>query len=75
MSKVLHIKDAYFKIPDKCKDDFACAITMLGISLQRNHSTLEGMNELYEQIKVSEFLAYDEQECLVSCKVEEYELF
>ena len=22
MGKVLHIKDAYFKIPDKCKDDF-----------------------------------------------------
>ena len=36
MSKVLHIKDAYFKIPDKCRDDFGCAITLLGVALQRS---------------------------------------
>ena len=48
MSKVLHIKDAYFKIPDKCKDDFGCAITMLGLYLQRNDMKLDKMNQAYE---------------------------
>ena len=48
ISKVLHIKDAYFKIPEKCKDDFGCAIVLLGIYLQRNNLTLDDMNKLYE---------------------------
>lgn len=69
MSKVLHIKDAYFKIPDKCKDDFGCAITLLGVVLQRNGMTLEEMNEIYENTKVSDFLEDDKQECLLSCDV------
>ena len=72
MGKVLHIKDAYFKIPDKCKDDFGCAITLLGMVLQRNGLTLEEMNKLYEDTeRVSDFLADDEQVCLLSCSIEE----
>lgn len=73
MRKVLHIKDAYFKIPDKCKDDFGCAITLLGVVLQRSGMTLEGMNELYANMEVANFLEDDEQECLLSCDVKKYE--
>lgn len=69
MSKVLHIKDAYFKISDKCKDDFACAITLLGMALQRNGMTLEEMNKLYENTELAEFMEDDKQECLLSCEV------
>lgn len=69
MSKVLHIKDAYFKIPDKCKDDFGCAITLLGVVLQRSGVTLEEMNELYADMEVANFLEDDKQECLLSCDV------
>ena len=70
MRKVLHIKDAYFKIPDKCKDDFGCAITLLGLVLQRSGLTLEEMNKLYEDTDVSDFLNDDEQKCLLSCSIE-----
>lgn len=70
MSKVLHIKDAYYKIPDKCKDDFGCAITLLGLVLQRSGLTLEEMNKLYEDTNVSDFLNDDEQKCLLSCSIE-----
>ena len=70
MGKVLHIKDAYFKIPEKAKDDFGCAITMLGIYLQRNNLTLDDMNKVYEDTDVSDFLNDDEQKCLLSCSVE-----
>ena len=70
MSKVLHIKDAYFKIPDKCKDDFGCAITLLCLVLQRSGLTLEEMNKLYEDTNVSDFLNDDEQKCLLSCSIE-----
>ena len=71
MGKVLHIKDAYFKIPEKCKDDFACAITMLGFYLQRNNLTLDDMNKDYEGIdSISEFLMDDGKKCLISCDVE-----
>ena len=69
MSKVLHIQDCYFKIPNKCKDDFGCAITLLGVVLQRNGMTLEEMNKLYESIEITEFLEDDKQECLLSCDV------
>ena len=71
MSKVLHIKDAYFKIPEKCKDDFACAITMLGIYLQKNNQALDDMNKVYADTDVSEFLKDNEQKCLLSCIIEE----
>lgn len=69
MSKVLHIKDAYFKIPDKCKDDFGCAITLLGVMLQRNGVALEEMNEIYRNTQILDFLEDDKQECLMSCDV------
>lgn len=72
MGKVLHIKDAYFKIPDKCKDEFGCAIIMLGLYLQRNDMKLDKMNQAYEDTeRVSDFLMDDEQKCLLSCSVEE----
>lgn len=70
MGKVLHIKDAYFKIPEKSKDDFAYAITMLGIYLQRNNLTLNDMNKLYKDTDVSEFLIDDEQMCLLYCDID-----
>ena len=70
ISKVLHIKDAYFKIPEKCKDDFGCAIVLLGIYLQRNNLTLDDMNKLYELKNIPAFLVDDEQECLMSVCVE-----
>ena len=62
MSKVLNINDAYFKIPDKCKDDFGCATTLCGV-------ILEGMNEIYINTEITDFLADDKQECLLSCDV------
>lgn len=71
MGKVLHIQDAYFKIPEKCKDDFACAITMLGIYLQKNNLTLNDMNKMYTATDVTDFLNDDEQKCLLSCNVED----
>ena len=74
MGKVLHIKDAYFKIPDKCKDDFGCAITMLGLYLQRNDMKLDDANRMYKNTDVStdvsEFLIDDEQMCLLSCEID-----
>lgn len=71
MGKVLHIKDAYFKIPEKCKDNFACAITLLGVYLQRNNLTLGDMNKDYKETdSISDFLMDDEKKCLVSCSVE-----
>ena len=71
MGKVLHIKDAYFKSPEKCKDDFACAITMLGVYLQRNNLTLDDMNKDYESTyRISDFLMDDKKQCLLSCDVE-----
>ena len=71
MGKVLHIKDAYFKIPEKCKDDFACAITMLGIYLQKNNLTLDDMNKDYESTyRISDFLMDDKKQCLLSCDFE-----
>ena len=74
MGKVLHIKDAYFKIPDKCKDDFGCAITMLGLYLQRNDMKLDDANRMYKNTDVStdvsEFLIDDEQMCLLSCDID-----
>lgn len=71
MSKILHIKDAYFKIPEKRKDDFGCAITLLGMYLQRNYLTMDEMNKRYKDTDVSGFLMDDEQKCLLYCSVEE----
>lgn len=36
MGKILHIKDAYFELPEKCKDDIGCMVTLLGIFLQQS---------------------------------------
>ena len=41
MSNILHIKDAYFELPEKCKDDIGCMITLLGIHLQQNKDVSE----------------------------------
>lgn len=41
MSKILHIKDAYFELPDKCKDDIGCMVTLLGMHLQQNKDVSE----------------------------------
>ena len=40
MCKVLHIKDAYFELPEKCKDDIGCMVTLLGMHLQRDEQSL-----------------------------------
>ena len=40
MSNILHIKDAYFELPEKCKDDMGCMVTMLGMHLQRDEQSL-----------------------------------
>lgn len=40
MGKVLHIKDAYFESPEKCKDDIGCMVTLLGLHLQRDEQSL-----------------------------------
>ena len=39
MSKILHIKDAYFELPEKCKNDIGCMVTLLH-RLTRAHSPL-----------------------------------
>lgn len=40
MGKILHIKDAYFELPEKCKDDIGCMVTLLGMHLQRDKQRL-----------------------------------
>ena len=40
MSKILHIKDAYFELPEKCKDDIGCMVILLGIHLQQDKQRL-----------------------------------
>lgn len=34
-------KDAYFELPEKCKDDIGCMVTLLGMYLQRNKDVSE----------------------------------
>lgn len=41
MSNILHIKDAYFELPDKHNDDIGCMVTLLGLHLQQNKDVLE----------------------------------
>lgn len=41
MGKVLHIKDTYFELPEKCKDDIGCMVTLLGMHLQQNKDVSE----------------------------------
>lgn len=40
MGKILHIKDAYFELPEKCKDDIGCMVTLLGMHLQKDKQRL-----------------------------------
>lgn len=40
MGKVLHIKDAYFELPEKHNDDIGCMVTLLGMYLQRDKQRL-----------------------------------
>lgn len=35
------LKDAYFELPEKCKDDIGCMATLLGIHLQQNKDASE----------------------------------
>ncbi len=51
MGKVLHIKDAYFELPEKCKDDMGCMVTLLGMHLQRDEQSLSK--------------ASDDEECII----------
>lgn len=39
--KVLHIKDAYFELPEKHNDDIGCMVTLLGLRLQQNKDNSE----------------------------------
>lgn len=41
MAQILHIKDAYFELPEKCKDDIGCMVTLLGMHLQQNKDVSE----------------------------------
>ncbi len=40
MAQILHIKDAYFELPEKCKDDIGCMVTLLGMHLQQDKQRL-----------------------------------
>lgn len=40
MSNILHIKDAYFELPEKFKDDIGCMVTLLGMHLQQDKQRL-----------------------------------
>lgn len=51
MGKVLHIKDVYFELPEKCKDDMGCMVTLLGMHLQRDEQSLSK--------------ASDDEECII----------
>lgn len=38
--KILHIKDSYFELPEKCKDDIGCMVALLGLHLQQDKQRL-----------------------------------
>jgi hypothetical protein len=40
MAQILHIKDAYFELPEKCNDNIGCMVTLLGVHLQRDEQRL-----------------------------------
>ena len=40
MGKILHIKEAYFELPEKYKDDIGCMVTLLGMHLQQDKQRL-----------------------------------
>ena len=41
MAQILHIKDAYFELPEKCNDNIGCMVTLLGVHLQQNKDVSE----------------------------------
>jgi hypothetical protein len=45
MGKILHIKDAYFEVPEKCKDDIGCMVTLLGMHLQQDKQRLSKVTD------------------------------
>ncbi len=45
MGKILHIKDAYFELPEKCKDDIGCMVTLLGMHLQQDKQRLSKVTD------------------------------
>lgn len=40
-TSIIHIKDAYFELPDKHNDDIGCMVTLLGLHLQQNKDVSE----------------------------------
>lgn len=47
MAQVLHIKDAYFELPEKHNDDIGCIVTLFGLHLQQNKDVADS-----EQCKI-----------------------
>lgn len=41
MGKILHIKDCYFELQVKCKDNIGYMVTLLGLHLQENKDISE----------------------------------
>ena len=72
MSKVLHIKDGYFKLPDTSKDNLGCMLVLLGVYLQRQEIGLEDVNKLYDGMtEIEDFFNDDKLKCLLSCSFED----
>ena len=71
MSKVLHIKDCYFKLPNTSNGKLGCGITLLGIYLQKQELETDDVNKQYDEINVSDFLEDDDRRCLLSCNIYE----
>lgn len=69
MSKVLYIKDGYFKLPDTFNGKLGCGIVLLGIYLQKHELEIDDVNKQYDEINVSDFLEDDELRCLLSCNI------
>lgn len=44
MAQILHIKDAYFELPEKCKNDIGCMVTLLGMHLQQDKQRFSKAN-------------------------------
>ena len=57
MAQILHIKDAYFELPEKCKDDIGCMVTLLGMHLQRDKQRLSK--------------ASDDEKCIIQYEIVE----
>lgn len=72
MEKILHIKDAYFKIPEKANENVGCLLALLGIYLQREKLTADKLNLVYDSTTdLSAFLTDDNWKCLLSCEIKE----